>query len=258
MEITFNAIGLEISNQKAFNNLAEDAEKRGEISCVARKSGILHGRCWRLGEGLEVWTVLYESKTGEVVHADCRPGFRAQFSQRLSPWISNEFDEEGEALVHGFIEDTDTEILFELQNITEISEKYFQQQTLTIGLCGLAYRAQILEKNCKQVWKSLIEKEKKNENDWKLCGKVLAFKTLNNSVSGSTLYWIYLDLADFQMEILVNQHALEGELKIGASLQAEVWLQGHIVNESTAHSAYEGIDFSVRPSTYWQKFKKLN
>ena len=258
MEITFNAIGLEISNQKAFNTLADNAEKCGEVSFIARKGGILHGRCWRLGEGLEVWTVLYESETGEVVQADCRPGFRAQFSQRLSPWISNEFDEEGEALVHGFIEDTDTEILFELQNLTEISDKYFQQQTLTIGLCGLAYRARVLETNCRQVWKSLIQHEKKYENDWKLCGQILDFKTLNNSVSGSKLYWIYLDLTDFRMEILVNQHALEGKLEVGASLQAEVWLQGHIVNERSSRSEYEGVDYSVRAATYWQKFKKLN
>ncbi|MGI8467185.1 MAG: DUF3881 family protein [Pyrinomonadaceae bacterium] len=258
MEIAFDAIGLEISNQTAFNNLAEDAERRGEASCVTRKSGVLHGRCWRLGEGLEVWTVLYESASGEVVHADCRPAFRAQFTQCVSPWISNEFDEEGEALIHGFIEDTDAEVLFELQNLTEVGEKNFQQGTLTIGLCGLAYQAKVVEKNCKPIWKSLVENKRKHENDWSLCGKILAFKTLNNSVSGSTLYWIYLDLGDFRLEILVNQRALNGELKIGESLQAEVWLQGHIVSQSTLRAAYEGVDFSVRPSTYWQKFKKLN
>ncbi|MGI9035492.1 MAG: DUF3881 family protein [Pyrinomonadaceae bacterium] len=258
MEIAFDAIGLEILSQTAFNNLAENAERRGEASCVARKSGILHGRCWRLGEGLEVWTVLYESESGEVIHADCRPAFRAQFTQRLAPWLSNEFDEEGEALIHGFIEDTDAEILFELQNLTEVGEKFFQQGTLTIGLCGLAYHAKVSEKKCEYVWKSLFENKGKLENDWSLCGKILAFKTLNNSVSGSALSWIYVDLADFRLEILVNHRALIGELKIGASLQAEVWLQGHLVSESNARAAYEGVDFSVSSSTYWQKFKKLN
>lgn len=258
MEIAFDAIGLEIPNQRAFNNLAEDAERRGEASCVARKSGFLHGRCWRLGEGLEVWTVLYESTSGEVVHADCRPGFRAQFSQRLSPWISNEFDEEGEAIIHGFIEDTEIEVLFELQNLTEVSERNFQQNTLTIGLCGLAYRAQILENNCQFVWQSINDAKRRHENDWKLCGKILAFRTLCNSFSGTDLYWIYLDLGEFQLEILVNQRALDGELKIGANLQAEVWLQGHIVSESTFRNSYEGLDYSVRPSDYWVKFKKLN
>jgi hypothetical protein len=58
MEIAFDAIGLEVSSETAFNNLVEDAEKRGEASTLPRKSGVLHGRCWRLGEGLEVWTVL--------------------------------------------------------------------------------------------------------------------------------------------------------------------------------------------------------
>src|SRR4051812_13910288 len=120
MEIAFDAIGLEVTNETAFNNLAEDAGKRGEVSRLTRKSGVLHGRCWRLGEGLEVWTVLYESDTGEVFHADCRPGFRARFTQRINPWILTEFEEEGEALVHGFIEDTDVEVLFELQNLTEV------------------------------------------------------------------------------------------------------------------------------------------
>ena len=258
MDIAFDAIGLEISNQKAFNNLAEDAEKRGEVSRVARKSGVLHGHCWRLGEGLEVWTVLYESANGEVVHADCRPGFRAQFTQRLSPWISNEFDEEGEALVHGFIEDAETEILFELQNLTEISENNFQQRTLTIGLCGLAYYAEVVPEKTRRAWKPLHQKENKNENDWHLCGKIVDYRTLCNSVSGSLVYWIYLDLIDFRLEVLVNQRALKGTLEIGANLQAEVWLQGHIVNESKLRFAYEGIDYSVRPATYWQKFKRLN
>ena len=258
MEITFDAIGLDVSNQKAFNNLAEDAEKRGEVSFIARKKGVLHGRCWRLGEGLEVWTVLYESENGEVVKADCRPGFRAQFTQRLSPWISNEFDEEGEALVHGFIEDTETEILFELQNLTEVSEHNFQQGSLTVGLCGLAYHAKVSDGNCKQIWKSMHNSEGKNENDWNLCGKIVDFKTFCNSFSGDTLHWIYVDLIDFRLEVLVNRRALDGELKIGANLQAEVWLQGHIVNESNLRLAYEGVDFSVRPATFWQKFRRLN
>ena len=43
MEIAFDAIGLEILSETAFNNLAEDAEKRGEASQLARQRGVLQG-----------------------------------------------------------------------------------------------------------------------------------------------------------------------------------------------------------------------
>jgi hypothetical protein len=259
MEIAFDAIGLEIPNETAFNNLAEDAEKRGEISRLPRKSGVLHGRCWRLGEGLEVWTVLYESETGEVFQTDCRPGFRARFRQRLNPWILTEFDEEGEAVIHGFIEDTDTEVLFELQNLTEVGAKNFQQETLNVGLCGLAYRAEVLEKREKHFWKSLGENSTKNENDWSLCGEVISFRALSNPYSGNDLFWVHLDLDDFDLEVLINQRSLSGnELFVGACLKADVWLQGHIFSESTRRSSYEGVDYSVQTVDFWKKFKKLN
>jgi hypothetical protein len=259
MEIAFDAIGLEVSSETAFNNLVEDAEKRGEASTLPRKSGVLHGRCWRLGEGLEVWTVLYESEAGEITQADCRPGFRSRFSQRINPWIMTEFDEEGEALVHGFIEDTDTEVLFELQNLTEVGTKNFQHNALTVGLCGLAYKAEILSSRQRLFWKPLAETLFKSENDWSLCGEIRSFQALSNPYSGNDLYWVHLNLGDFDLEILVNQRALHGdELYVGAYLRADVWLQGHIVSESTRRSAYEGVDYSVPLVKFWDKFKKLN
>ncbi len=263
MEIAFDAIGLEIPNEAAFNNLAENAGKCGEASHLARKTGVLHGRCWRLGAGLEVWTVLYEStETGEVSRADCRPGFRARFAQRINPWILSEFDEEGEAVVHGFIEDTDTEVLFELQNLTEVGAKNFQQNTLNVGLCGLAYRAEVWKKDEKYLWKSLGESTTaKNDNDWSLGGEIIAFSALSNPFSGSDLYWVYVDLNEFTLEILVNRRAFSrggDELRIGAFIKADVWLQGHIWSESTRRSAYEGVDFSLRTVDFWNKFKKLN
>lgn len=258
MEIAFDAIGMEIPNETAFHNLAEDADKRGEISCLTRKSGVLHGRCWRLGEGLEVWTVLYESETGEIFRADCRPGFRARFAQRLNPWIITEFDEEGEALIHGFIEDTDTEVLFELQNLTEVGTKNFQQNSLTVGLCGLAYQAEVLAKRENALWKPLGKNLAKHENDWQLRGKILAYNSISNPYSGSSLYWVYLELNDFELEILVNQRALCGELSVGAFLKADAWLQGHILSNQRRRSLYEGIDYSVSAADFWKKFKRLN
>lgn len=258
MEIAFDAIGLEISSQTAFNNLAENADEKGEATSVTCKSGVLHGRCWRLGAGLEVWTVLYESETGEVSRADCRPGFRARFTQRLAPWISTEFDEEGEAVIHGFIEDTEAEVLFELQNLTEISATNFQQNTLTVGLCGLAYGARVSPKPGRYVWESPAGRVRRHENDWNLCGRIIAFEPLCNVVTGCDLYWIYLQLAEFRLEILVNQRTLRGALSVGALLAAEVWLQGHIVSRTASRTAYEGIDFSARPADFWKKFKRLN
>ncbi len=261
MEIAFDAIGLEIPNKKAFNNLAEDAGKRGEASLLTRKSGVLHGRCWRLGEGLEVWTALYESETGEVFHADCRPGFRARFRQRINPWIMTEFDEAGEAIVHGFIEDTEAEVLFELQNLTEVSAKNFQRNVLCVGLCGLSYRAEVVEKADKH-WKSTQKTSKnfgKSENDWSLCGEIISFNAFRNPFSGSDLYWLHLSLPDFELEVLVNQKTLQGEdLHIGAMIKADIWLQGHIISESTMFSRYEGVDYMHRTVDFWKKFKLTN
>ncbi len=262
MEIAFDAIGLEIPNEKAINNLAEDVKNRGEASRLTRKSGVLHGRCWRLGLGLEVWTVLYESETGEVFYADCRPGFRARFKQKINPWVLTEFDEEGEALIHGFIEDSETEVLFELQNLTEVSSANFQKTTLTVGLCGLAHRAEILQEKEQKYWKSAKDISLPvvgNENVWSLCGEIISFSALRNPFSGSDLYWIHLDLADFDLEILVNQKTLQGEeLQIGSTVKADVWLQGHIISESTMYSRYEGVDYTRRTVDFWSAFKRNN
>lgn len=264
MEIAFDAIGLEIPNETAFNNLAEDAKTRGEASRLTRKSGILHGRCWRLGLGLEVWTVLYESETGEVFYADCRPGFRARYRQKINPWVLTEFDEEGEALIHGFIEDSDTEVLFELQNLTEVSVKNFQKTALNVGLCGLAHRAEVLPNAQPKHWKTSKKNFSssalpKNENVWNLCGEIISFSAIRNPLSGGDLYWIYLSLADFELEVLVNQRTLRGaDLQIGAMITADVWLQGHIISESTRDDLYEGVDYTRRTVEFWQTFKKNN
>src|SRR5215212_11671350 len=77
MNPTFETIGLEVASEKAFNYLAERAGDQGEPTQLSRRGAVLHGRCWKLGEGLEVWTVLYESGSGDLFYADCRPGFRA-------------------------------------------------------------------------------------------------------------------------------------------------------------------------------------
>jgi hypothetical protein len=262
MEIAFDAIGIEIPNETAFNDLAEDVGRRGEVSFLPRKSGVLHGRCLKYGAGLEVWTLLYESGKGEVVYADCRPAFRARFARKISPWLLTEFAEEGEAVIHGFIEDSETEVLFQLQNLTEVGTPILEQNTLRVGLCGLAYRAEILAEPLKPFWATYDEialNVVEKENDWSLGGRVIAFERLRNPQSGSDLFWIYVDLDVLQLEILVNQRSLHGvKLQIGAFIKADVWLQGHIVSENTRRAGYEGVDWSSRTADFWQSFKKPN
>lgn len=263
MEIAFDAIGIEIKNETAFSNLAEDVERRGEASHLARKTGVLHGHCLKLGAGLEIWTVLYETGAGEISYADCRPAFRARYSQKISPWILTETDEAGKAIVHGFVENSDEEVLFELQNLTEIGAEINGKNALQIGLCGLAYKAKILDKPAKFYWKSYDEIALNivavEENAWSLCGRIIDFETVRNPVSGKDLYWLYLDLGGIKLEILVNRNAVQTKkIKIGSCVKAEIWLQGHITSEASKRRGYEGVDRSARTVDFWKQFKKLN
>lgn len=262
MEIAFDAIGIEIANKAVLSNLTENVGANGEVSRLARKSGVLHGRCLKLGEGLEVWSVLYEAATGEVFRGECRPAFRAKYAQKITPWLMSEAAHEGEALIHGFVDETDTEVLFELQNLTEVGTRIFDQKVLRVGLCGLAYRAEILPDAKVFLWRAYDEialNVVAGENDWSLCGEVLDFCSLRNNLSGSDLYWIYLNAGEFKLEILVNQRAFKGEnLAVGAFLKADVWLQGHILSENVARRKYEGVDRRHNTVDFWQSFKKLN
>lgn len=262
MNTTFETIGLEVPSEKAFNYLAERAGDQGEPTQLSRRGAVLHGRCWKLGEGLEVWTVLYESGSGDVFYADCRPGFRARYTQTISPWALTEYDEEGEAVVHGYREGTDCEVLFELQNLTEVGPGGFCAQELHVGLCGLAYRARVRRTPQKTRWLPLEKtapSRAAHENDWTLSGRVIAFKPLKNPLSGSDLYWIHLDLGRMKLEVLVNRRTLRGEpLTVGASLDAEIWLQGHVLDERALLSRYEGVDLSCSPVAFWAALKRRN
>lgn len=261
MEIAFNAIGLEISNEDAVNFLAASADKNGESSVLLRKSGTLHGRCWKLGSGLEVWSVLYESSTGEILRNDCRPAFRARYPLTINPWLLSESAEQGEAVIHGFIENTEAEVLFELQNLTEIGAEMFREKNLQVGLCGLAYRVKVFKSeqipfchSYDEITLNVIA----NERDWSLCGRVIAFDTVRNAFSGNDLYWIYLDLGEFKLEILVNQSDLSGvRLQTGAFVKADVWLQGHIVKHAKRRG-YEGFDRKFRTIDFWKRFRRVN
>jgi hypothetical protein len=262
MDATFETIGLEVPSEKAINFLAERAENQGEPTQLLRRGAVLHGRCWKLGEGLEVWTVLYESETGDVFYANCRPGFRARYMQRIAPWALTEYDEEGEAVIHGYWDGTDTEVLFELQNLTEVGTAGFRAPALHVGLCGLAYRARVCAREMNSRWLPLENASPSraaHENDWILRGRVIAFKPLRNPLSGSELYWIYLDLSGLKLEVLVNTRALSGgELAVGATLSAEVWLQGHVFDEQALRLRYEGVDPAGSAKDFWSRFSRSN
>jgi hypothetical protein len=261
MNPTFETIGLEVSSEKAFNYLAERAGDQGVPTQLSRRGAVLHGRCWKLGEGLEVWTVLYESGSGDLFYADCRPGFRARYIQTIAPWALTEYDEEGEAVIHGYREGTDCEVLFELQNLTEVGPAGFGAQELHIGLCGLAYRARVRRGKSKMRWMPLEKAapaRAAHENDWSLSGRVIAFKPLTNPLSGGELFWIHLDLERIKLEVLVNRRALRGELSVGATLDAEVWLQGHVLDEHALRSRYEGVDFSCTRASFWSGLRRRN
>ena len=262
MDATFETIGLEVPSEKAINFLAERAENQGEPTQILRRGAVLHGRCWKLGEGLEVWTVLYESETGDVFYANCRPGFRARYTQRVGPWALTEYDEEGEAVIHGYCDGSEVEVLFELQNLTEVGASGFGLPALHVGLCGLAYRARVCARDMTARWLPLeraVPSRAAHENDWILRGRVIAFKPLRNPLSGSELYWVYVDLGALKLEVLINSRALAGgQLHVGATLSAEVWLQGHVLTDHTLRLRYEGVDHSKGVDYFWSHFSRTN
>jgi hypothetical protein len=173
-----------------------------------------------------------------------------------------EYDEEGEAVIHGFREGTDCEVLFELQNLTEVGPAGFRAQELHVGLCGLAYRARVRKTKGKTRWAPLEKTaptRASHENDWSLSGRVITYKPLRNPLTGGELFWIHLDLERIKLEVLVNQRALRGEaLKVGATLDAEVWLQGHVLDEHALRSRYEGIDSAYSLGSFWSGLRRKN
>jgi hypothetical protein len=61
------------------------------------------------------------------------------------------------------------------------------------------------------------------------------------------------------LEILVNQRSLRGDtLAPGVMLDAEIWLQGHVLDELALRSRYEGVDVSCSAADFWSRLRRNN
>lgn len=256
----FHAIGLRVTDQATYESLAEAAHQRGELSLARREQGVMHGCCWSLGDGLEVWTVLYETRGGKF-YADCRPAFRGRQLFHLFPWEIVEYEEGGEAWARGITADGDVSVAFALQNITEIDPRQFRDQPLIAAVSGLAYRAQINKRAGKPVFEPLGRRYPRRDtadNDYAVRGTVLSWRDLTNSLTRCNVVWVEVETGSARLEVLLNRDALKGELKRGAWLSAEVWLQGHVLRAQDVRSRYEGVDFSTPRRTWWKKLRRYH
>lgn len=254
----FDAIGFQIKDDASYKALAEQAHQLGAVSKAHRPQGTLHGCCWRLGSGLEVWTVLYESAKG-TFYADCRPAFRGQRMLGFYPWEILEYEEDGEAILRGAVLDSPLEFMFALQNITEINPLDFRERPITAVVAGLAYRARINSRKIKPVFEPLPDRpgyRKTTDTDYIIRGQILSWREIYNPRTEEPLLWVDVDAGKIKIEVIINRADLKGELKPGAWLSAEAWLQGHIVTDKELMARYEGIDRDVPPSDWWIKLRR--
>ncbi len=254
----FDAIGFKVTDEASYQALAEEAQQRGTLSRAKRDQGVLHGCCWSLGSGIEVWTVIYESKAG-LYYADCRPAFRARHFFNFYPWEILEYEEDGEAVMRGHIPDSGSEIVFELQNITEVELSGLRERAITAAVSGLAYRARINAKAGEMLFATLAQRyprRKVAENDYAVRGRILSWREIKNPHTTSNLILIDVDAGAVKLEVLVNRDDLKGELRRGAWLSSEVWLQGHILSDKDLLARYEGIDHQLYRGNFWETLRR--
>jgi hypothetical protein len=264
----FEAIGFEVTTEDSYNLLAQHAENYGERSRIHRENSTLHGRCWKVGGGIEVWSILYE-RGAELYYADCRPAFRSRYVRTLHPWELIEYDEDGEAIVRGGVSGG-AEVIFELQNLTELSPMVFRKTQLHVGIAGLAYSAQVqpgpwgdaperpIDYQFDLAERLLEYSEDACENDYIISGRVLAWREIQNPETATRLAWMYVDVGKIRLDILVNSRALDGQLRIGAAVRANVWLQGHVLEEAEISARYEGVDREYESGDFWNGLRRSN
>lgn len=263
----FDAIGFEVADERSYNLLVEYVENNGHRTRAGRGDAALHGRCWKIGDGLEVWSILYQ-RGSELYYTDCRPAFRSRYVRRLEPWELVEYDEDGEAIVRGLLNGS-RDVVFELQNLTELDDSVFRELHLQVALAGIAYAARVRSGPAWRLAASssyrfeLAEKlegfaEKACENDYVINGRVLAWRDIRNPVTAADLVWIYVDAGVIRLEVLANRRVLRGQLKIGAEITANVWLQGHVLEERDISARYEGVDQEYELADFWSGLRRGN
>jgi hypothetical protein len=254
----FHAIGFKITDEASYQSLAEEAQQRGTPSKAKREQGVLHGCCWSIGSGLEVWTMLYESKDG-LFYADCRPAFRARHVFSLYPWEIAEYEEDGEAVARGLLVSSGVEIVFELQNITEVDLSRLRERQIIASVSGLAYRARVSAKTKDPLFAPLAERyprRKLTEADYAVRGRILSWREIKNPHTTSNLILIDVDAGKLRIEVLLNRSDLKGELKVDGWIASEVWLQGHILSEKELQARYEGLDRQVYRGSFWETLRR--
>ena len=258
MSEPFEAIGFRVTDEASYQALAEEAYHRGKQTRLSRTQGILHGCCWSLGAGLEVWTMLYECTEG-MFYADCRPGFRARQVYQFYPWEIIEYEQEGEALLSGTIKNSRRHLVFALQNLTEINLKQLPRWHVTAAVSGLAYRARVLASSGKgPSLESGGSRQPVAENVYRLRGRINSWREIRNQHTTSDLYWIQVDLGTLAMEVLVNRGDLKGEPRTGHWLSAEIWLQGYVLNDQQLQARFEGVDPRIPRQHHWRHLHRGN
>ncbi len=255
----FEAIGFRINDEASYQALAMEAHDRGTITHLFRPKGILHGSCWSLGAGLEVWTMVYEGANG-TYFADCRPAFRNRQVYQFYPWEILEFEQDGEALLTGALRNNEElELVFALQNLTELHLRQLPWHEVTAAVSGLAYRAKVMRPSRQRrepMIKAGLPDRESAENDYELRGSIIAWRELRNQHTTSNLIWIRLDLGRLNLEILVNRADLQGVPKVGEWLTAEIWLQGYMLNDKQLEARYEGPDQRIPRLDHWRQLRR--
>jgi hypothetical protein len=254
----FRAIGFHVPDEATYNKLAETAEALGEETRIDRRGATLHGRCWRVGDGLEIWTVLRESRDG-LFYVDCRPAFRPRYMHALGPWELVEYEEEGEAVVEGRIGRGTSPVSFELQNLTELETETFLSPRLTVGLAGLAYDLKPADADATLGLRASDREgaaPPPDGNDYVVVGRAEKCLPIVNPLTGARLLWLHLNAGDVRLEVVASGEG--GEVPAGAVIEAEVWLQGYVLTEDTVKARYEGRDPEWEMSEAWSLLRRGN
>jgi uncharacterized protein DUF3881 len=262
----FDAVGFEVADEEAYNLLAEYTEASGERSYTQREDATMHGRCLKAGDGIEVWSILYE-RGDKLYYADCRPGFRSRYVHKIEPWELIEYEEDGEAIIRGM--SCGTSLLFELQNLTEAEPHLFREIELSVALAGIAYSCQIHPPAAPgspqrmryrfELTEPMRDSNIENcESDYRVRGRLLAVRELRNPVTQAALLWLYVDAGSIQLELITSKRRMRGRPKIGAVVTAGIWLQGHVLDAADIWARYEGVDRQSEPSDFWAQLRREN